>query len=137
MSAYPEHVATRDQVADWLAGYERAWRSPGTDVLAGLFTDQATYQPAPYDEPIQGLAAIAAFWDAEREGPGETFTMDTEVMAVDGDQAVARVHVLYGDPPVREYRDLWLIRFAQDGRCEAFEEWPFFPGQPRVAPGTT
>jgi hypothetical protein len=128
-------VATRDEVAAWLAGYERAWRSPGTDVLADLFTDHATYQPAPYDEPIRGLPAIATFWERERQGPDEVFRMHSELVAVDGDQAVARVHVRYGDPPVREYRDLWLIRFAPDGRCEAFEEWPFFPGQPRVAPG--
>ena len=122
-------------MAAWLAGYERAWRAPGTDLLAELFTDGATYQADPYDEPIRGLPAIAAFWEREREGPDEVFTMDAELLAVDGEQAVARVHVRYGDPAVREYRDLWLIRFAPDGRCGAFEEWPFFPGQPRVAPG--
>jgi len=30
----------------------------------------------------------------------------------------------------RPWRDLWVLRFAADGRCSSFEEWPFAPGQP-------
>jgi mannose-6-phosphate isomerase-like protein (cupin superfamily) len=40
---------------------------------------------------------------------------------------VARVHVRYGDPLVQEYLDLWVVRFAADGRANLFEEWPFWP----------
>jgi hypothetical protein len=54
----------------------------------------------------------------------------------DGDVAVVRVEVRYEDAAPREYRDLWIIRFGPDGRCREFEEWPFWPGQPRIAPGT-
>lgn len=25
------------------------------------------------------------------------------------------------------YRDLWIVRFDEDGRCREFEEWPFWP----------
>jgi hypothetical protein len=33
--------------------------------------------------------------------------------------------------PVRpEYRDLWLLSFADDGRMREFEEWAYWPGQP-------
>jgi SnoaL-like protein len=123
----------RDRVRDWLDGYERAWRSPGTVGLRELFTDDATYSTAPYRQPYEGLPAIAELWEAEREGPDEAFTMSSEIVAVDGDIAVVRVDVGYGDPASREYRDLWLIEFAADGRCRAFEEWPFFPGQPLSA----
>jgi hypothetical protein len=42
------------------------------------------------------------------------------------------VEVWYGHP-VREYRDLWVMRFASDGRCAWFEEWPFWPEQPHHA----
>lgn len=125
--------ASRDRVRDWLDGYERAWRSPGTVGLRELFTDDASYSPGPYEEPREGLPAIAEFWDAEREGPDEEFTMSSEIVAADGDIAVVRVDVGYGGPRSREYRDLWLIEFAPDGRCRTFEEWPFFPGQPLSA----
>jgi hypothetical protein len=40
---------------------------------------------------------------------------------------VVRVEVEYGDPLTNEYRDLWVMRYAGDGRCRSFEEWPFAP----------
>ena len=117
----------REPVAAWIAAYERAWRSPGTDALAEIFTADATYLQGPYDEPLAGLPAIAEMWDEERTGPDEMFEMTGEIVAVDGDTAVVRVEVEYGEPDSEEFRDLWIIRFAEDGRCRAFEEWWFSP----------
>ena len=117
----------RQRVADWIAAYERAWRTPGTEPLGALFTTDATYLQGPYREPVAGLPAIARMWEAERDGPTEVFRMTSEIVAVDGDTAVARLEVWYGDPVTDEYRDLWIMRFAADGRCRAFEEWPFAP----------
>jgi hypothetical protein len=68
-------------------------------------------------------------WEAEREGPEEVFRLSSEVVAVEGDTAVVRVRVEYGEPVEQEFRDLWVMRFAPDGRCAAFEEWPFWPGK--------
>ena len=115
--------------ADWVAAYEKAWRSPGTGVLETLFTADATYSQGPYREPVVGRPAIAAMWDAERDGPDEVFTMTSEVVAVDGDTAVVRAEVEYTGPDTNRWRDLWVLRFAGDGRCRAFEEWPFAPSQ--------
>jgi ketosteroid isomerase-like protein len=124
---------SRERVVEWLSGYVRAWRSAGTEQLSELFTRDATYLAAPYEEASEGIEAIGELWEAERTGPDEAFTMASEIVAVDGDTAVARVEVSYNGPPSREYRDLWVIRFADDGRCRAFEEWPFWPGQPLSA----
>jgi hypothetical protein len=127
-------MATRQQVEEWLAGYERAWRSPGTAALRELFSEDARYRPGPYDEPAVGLAAIGVLWESEREGPDEVFTMESEIVAVEGDTAVVRVKVRYGQPTKREYSDLWLIRFGPGGTCVDFEEWPFWPERPIKAP---
>jgi uncharacterized protein (TIGR02246 family) len=126
---------TRQDVDRWIEGYERAWRSPGTEALAELFEPDATYAPSPYHEPVAGLDAIAAFWERARTGPDEGFEMSSELVALEGDVAVVRVEVHYRDPVEREYRDVWVIRFGAGGRCKAFEEWPFWPGQPLTAPG--
>ncbi|MFC8849893.1 MULTISPECIES: nuclear transport factor 2 family protein [unclassified Micromonospora] len=123
----------RKHVAGWLAAYERAWRTPGTEALNTVFTEQASYRQGPYHEAIVGLPAISRMWEAEREGPDEVFHMTSEVVAVEGDTAVARVEVRYGDPADQEFRDLWIMRFAEDGRCDSFEEWPFWPTQPSTA----
>jgi hypothetical protein len=42
----------RDQVAAWIAAYEKAWRAPGTGVLADLFTLDATYRQTPQTRPV-------------------------------------------------------------------------------------
>jgi ketosteroid isomerase-like protein len=126
-------VTNRAMVSRWLAGYEAAWRAPGTDGLADLFSSDATYLQSPYAQPVTGLAAIKRMWDDEREGPDEVFTLVTEILAVEDATAVIRAEVHYGDPPRQEYRDLWVIRLRDDGRCSWFEEWPYWPGRPYSA----
>lgn len=128
----PEHNGAMDRtvVERWVARYERLWRMPGTELLAELFVPGASYLPSPWAPPVEGLEAIARFWEAERDGADEVFTMSSEVVAVDGGTAVVRVFVEYGARGSRPWRDLWVLRFATDGRCSSFEEWPFAPGQP-------
>jgi ketosteroid isomerase-like protein len=122
----------RSDVERWVDGYERAWRTAGTDGLGDLFSQDASYLASPWAPPVEGLSAIARFWEDEREGADEPFTMTREILAVDGATAVVRVSVDYDGgqaTPAQRWRDLWVIRFDDDGRCVAFEEWPFAPGQ--------
>ena len=77
-------MTTHAHVVEWLAEYERAWRTPGTGGLGRLFSDEASYQLDPYESPIEGLEEIASMWEREREGPDEQFTMDGAIVAVDG-----------------------------------------------------
>ena len=126
-------MADRASVEAWIEDYQRAWRTAGTDSLGELFAEDASYRMSPYEDPVRGLAAIGELWEHERTGPGEEFEMSHEIVALDGDTAVARIEVGYGTGA--EYRDLWIARFAADGRCREFEEWPFWPGQP-IAPPT-
>jgi hypothetical protein len=111
-----------------VSGYEQAWRSPGTAKLAELFTVDTVYLPSPWSEPIVGLPELEHFWEAERHGPDESFSLRADVVAVELETAVVRVDVEYESPP-RSWRDLWVIVFASGGRCARFEEWPFAPDQ--------
>jgi hypothetical protein len=115
----------RDDVATWVGEYERLWRTPGTEGLAGIFRPEATYLQGPFREPVVGLPAIQRMWEDERDSPEEAFEMTSAVLAVEGDTAVVRVHVRYSPPKGREWLDMWVIQYAADGRCRAFEEWPF------------
>jgi ketosteroid isomerase-like protein len=126
-------MTDRAMVNQWLAGYEAAWRAPGTGHLMEIFTEDASYRQSPYQEPVVGLTAIGRMWDAGRDGPDEVFTLATDIVAVDGSTAVVRAEVYYGNPVSQEYRDLWVMRLVDDGRCSRFEEWPFWPEQPPVA----
>jgi ketosteroid isomerase-like protein len=125
----------RKQLNDWLDGYIRLWKTPGTDELGSLFREDAVYLIGPFEEPAEGLQAIAELWERERRAPDEEFEFDREIVAVDGDTGVARLEVRYGPPIDQIYRDLWVIRLDEDGRCFRFEEWPHWPEQSTVAPG--
>jgi SnoaL-like domain len=126
-------MTDRAMVRRWLAAYEAAWRTPGTRGLTEIFTDDASYRQSPYQEPVAGLDAISRMWDDERVGPDEVFTIATDILAVDDPTAVVRVGVRYGGPPRQEYRDLWIMQLGDDGRCNRFEEWPYWPEQPPAA----
>jgi ketosteroid isomerase-like protein len=73
-------------------------------------------------------------WEEDRESADEVFALSTRVVAVDGDIAVVRAEVRYGQPVRQEYRDLWIVQIEADGRCSFFEEWPFWPGRSYTAP---
>lgn len=118
----------RADVLAWVAAYERAWREDDVAAVGDLFTDDAVYLRSPYEDPLVGLTAIRGFWSDPTP-----FTMDAEVVAVEGADAVVRAEVRYGGDDPREYRDLWVLRFADDGRAAHFEEWPFWPGRPYTA----
>lgn len=121
----------RASVSRWVEAYEDAWRTAGTDPLADIFTADVTYVPSPWRPPVRGLEALRRFWDGGRDGPDEVFTFTHEVVAVDGATAVVRVSVEYlGPGDTSHWNDLWVLRFADDGRCAVFEEWPFAPDQP-------
>jgi ketosteroid isomerase-like protein len=115
-----------DEVMRWVAEYERAWRDGDLAAVERLFTEDAHYRPSPYEESEVGHEAIKAFW---LDDDGLEFTMDARPVAVEGLNAVVRVEVHYGGPTRQEYRDLWVLRFADDGRVEDYEEWAYWPGK--------
>jgi uncharacterized protein (TIGR02246 family) len=112
----------RAGVEAWIEGYRRAWASGDAAAAVALFTEDATYRPSPLGDTISGRAAITSWWASATDAT-ERWVMSWEVLAVDGDRAVARVEVRYTAPEVVRYLDLWVMRFAPDGRCAAFEEW--------------
>ena len=124
----------RSRLSTWIDAYERAWRTEGTDWLEYLFAPDATYSMGPFEPTVEGLEAIAGLWEGERDGHDEVFRMEHQIVAIEGDTGVVRVEVWYGDPVKRQYRDLWIVRLDEHGRCTSFEEWPFWPGQGTYAP---
>ena len=120
----------RNQVMRWVEGYVDAWRREDAEGVERLFTVDAHYRTSPYEEAKVGHEAIKAFW---LDDAGEVFTAVPELFAVEGQQAVVRIDVRYGEPVQQEYRDLWLLQFADDGRVCDFEEWAYWPGKPYSA----
>lgn len=115
----------------WVAAYETAWRNRDAQAVPKLFTPNIEYRRSPYTEPVTGHVDVEDLWTED----DETFTMTAEPVAVEGVDAVVRVVVRYGTPVRQEYTDLWVLRFAPDGRVASFEEWAYWPGAPYTTGG--
>jgi ketosteroid isomerase-like protein len=113
---------TRDDVNRWLARYVEAWKTYEPDVIGDLFSEDASYRYHPWDEPLEGRAAIVADWLANRDEPG-TYDAEYTAFAVDGDHAVATGTSRYSGAGGRKtYHNVYLLEFDGDGRCRAFTE---------------
>jgi hypothetical protein len=113
-----------DQLTTWMDGYVRAWRSNDPADIGALFTDDAAYFTAPYREPWRGRDAIVAGWLDRKDTDGTwEFAWEPLVTTAHG-LAVIQGRTTYTDedPPAR-YSNLWVMRFAGDGRCHEFTEW--------------
>jgi nuclear transport factor 2 (NTF2) superfamily protein len=130
---------TKETVIAWLRSYAQAWETYDPDTIAGLFTEDATYSYHPFEEPVRGRLAIVASWLEGKDPPG-TYEGQYEPIAIEGDLAAANGWSRYFKDAskaelVREYDNLFLIRFDGQGRCRSFREWYMGRrGQPEPTP---
>ncbi|MEO6199608.1 MAG: nuclear transport factor 2 family protein [Cryobacterium sp.] len=107
-------------VSAWIDGYRRAWESNDAPDIVLLFTESAVYRTEPYADPWIGQDAIVAEWLFAADEPGET-TFHWMPVTIADDVAVIEATTVYRDGP--SYRNLWVIRLAEDGRASEFTEW--------------
>ena len=124
-------AVTKETVAGWLRAYVRAWETYDPDLVGGLFSEDATYSYFPFDEPIRGRVAIVASWLEGKDPPG-TYAASYVPIAIDGSLAVAQGRSRYFKDPsrrelVREYDNIFVIEFDDNGRCRSFREWYMRP----------
>jgi len=118
----------RAGVERWIEAYRKAWKSDDRQDIAALFTEDATYSPFPWPRERnrwEGRDLIIERW----LGHGDSklgWRFEHEILAVDGDTAVIEGWTHYdaiGDDPEEDYANVWLVRFADDGRAREFREW--------------
>jgi hypothetical protein len=117
-------------VQRWLEAYTHAWLTYDPDAIGALFSDDAEYRWHPWDEGddvARGRAQIVAAW-LENRDPAGTYRGAYRPLVVQDDLAIAVGESLYYTDatqatPDRAYHNLWVLRFADDGRCRSFTEW--------------
>lgn len=109
-----------ERTANWIDGYLRAWRSNDPAEIGALFTDDAAYLTAPDAEPRRGRDAIVAGWIEDADASG-SWSFDWHVVHEASDVVFVQGRTDY--PAERDYLNLWVIRFAPDGRAREFTEW--------------
>jgi ketosteroid isomerase-like protein len=108
-------------LADWMAGYERAWASNDPDAIRALFTPDALYFTAPFREPWRGPQEIVDGWLERKDEPGG-WTFEWQALVETPEVAIVTGTTTYSGAE-GTYSNLWVIRLNEDGRCSEFTEW--------------
>ncbi|WP_159706403.1 nuclear transport factor 2 family protein [Arthrobacter sp. 18067] len=111
-----------NDVNSWMDQYERAWTSNEPDDIRALFTEDAVYNDRPNTaKPWNGHEEIVKAWADAGDKP-EDWTFEWTLLGREDDTAFVQGLTTYlnGDPT---YDNLWVIRFAEDGRAREFTEW--------------
>jgi hypothetical protein len=93
-----------------------------------LFSEDASYAWHPWDEGddvARGRSEIVKAWLRDQDAPG-TYQAEYAPIAVDGDTAVATGRTRYydsGGAVERDYYNVFVMRFDDQGQCTAFTEW--------------
>ena len=119
-----------ERVTTWVDGYRRAWLSNDPEEIRALFTDDAVYERRPNDpKPDRGIDAIVESWLDGADSPGET-SWEWHPLAEEADLATIQGKTVYfanETTPRTIYDNLWVLRFARDGRVNHFTEWYMEP----------
>lgn len=112
----------------WLDDYVDAWRTYDEAAIGALFSNDASYRYHPWDEgddAVLGREAIVSSWLADRDDPS-SWSAEYRPWAIEEDRAVAVGTSRYlaedGASVAREYHNVFLCRFDDDGRCREFTE---------------
>lgn len=115
-----------ERVTTWVDRYRTAWLSNDPGDVRVLFTDDAVYERRPNDpEPDRGIEEIVRSWLENADAPDET-TWEWHPLAEEADVATIQGRTVYrgvDDKPPLVYDNLWVLRFAADGRVRQFTEW--------------
>jgi ketosteroid isomerase-like protein len=121
-------VMNHTDVQAWLDRYIEAWRTHDRGQIEALFTEDAEYRYRPYggdEHANRGREAIVEAW-LEDDDPPDSWEASYGPFAVEGDRAVATGVSRYlatDKNPERIFHNVFLLRFADDGRCAEFSEY--------------
>lgn len=116
----------RELFQTWIDTLGRAWENRDPQAAADLFTEDATYQENPFDEPMRGRAAIYDYWAAlPREQ--QDIRVRLEIAEVTPTTGIARWTANFVRVPSGQRAHLegvFVASFKTDERrAHAFREW--------------
>ncbi len=116
---------TIDDLSSWLDAYGRAWEARDPDAAASLFTEEATYQWGPFEEPLRGRKAIRERWASAVDAQADV-SFGHEPLAVGEGRGLARWWVSFAVPVARQrvrLEGIFQVALDDDGSCNEFREW--------------
>lgn len=110
-----------ERLDTWMDEYVLAWSSNDEAHIRALFTEDAVYDPQTAGGEWHGLDEIVTRW-IEIDDSEDNWEFEWLPLVEADDLAVVVGRTSYLQPPTT-YRNLFVIRFDDDGRCRDFTEW--------------
>lgn len=114
-------IEPSERLNAWMDGYIRAWTTNTPEDIAELFTPDAVYDPQTSGGEWDGIEEIVERWTEIGDDP-DNWDFQWLPLVETGDLAVVVGKTTYRNPPM-SYRNLFVIRFDDSGRCVDFTEW--------------
>ncbi|MFO7300084.1 MAG: nuclear transport factor 2 family protein [Actinomycetes bacterium] len=111
-----------DRLEQWMDGYVRAWTTNDPEDIAELFTPDAIYDPQTPEGEWDGIDEIVSNWVDRVTSDGDDWEFEWQPLVETDEIAVVTGRTRYEDPPA-SYRNLFVIKFDESGRCYDFTEW--------------
>lgn len=114
-------VEPSERLNAWMDGYVNAWSENDPEAIAALFTDNAIYDPQTADGEWDGIDEIVEQWTDIGDDP-DNWEFQWLPIVENDELAVVVGRTRYHNPPMT-YRNLFVIRFNDQGLCTDFTEW--------------
>lgn len=110
-----------ERLHEWMDRYVLAWSTNESEHIAGLFSEDAVYDPQTAGGEWHGIDEIVEQWQ-EIADDEENWEFEWRPVVDDGDVGVITGRTRYFEPSM-SYRNLFVIRFDDADRCYDFTEW--------------
>ncbi len=115
---------TREEAKKLIEIYGKAWESRDLDLIATIFTDDATYND-PKEKENVGIESIKEYWKTKVIGEQEDIKFELRNLWVDGDTVIAEWHATFKDTKRNLLIDMMetAIFTVRDGKFSALREY--------------
>ena len=110
-----------EHLEKWMDEYVLAWSTNDATQIAGLFSPDAVYDSQTSAGERNGVEEIVAWW-TEVDDDEENWEFEWRPLVETDEVVVVTGRTRYIEPPL-SYRNLFVIRFDDEGRCYDFTEW--------------
>lgn len=120
-----ESKLTMAELSSWLDAYGAAWETRDADAAVQIFSEDATYQVTPYEDPHMGRSGIHEYWAGVTENQRNVL-FEHEALSVSGNTGIAHWSANFDVEPDGtkiELNGIFVLEFDQDGKCRRLREW--------------
>lgn len=87
---------TKEKALELINIYGRAWETQDTELVASIFTDDATYND-PFEPENRGINAIKEYWKYKVVGEQKNIKFNLKNIWMDGDTVIAEWNSRFDD----------------------------------------